>query len=120
MRTCQTRRSRFLALAFRVVVSLILFQTSPPESCFFTISITRVPHNAPPITDSSFDSKSFFLLRNHHLHLQPPFLIFTLGPTFSFLFFSLWAFFLSTHFLLDFQFPFPHFTVFTPLCFFIF
>lgn len=47
--TCQTRRRRFLALALRVVVSFILFQTSPPESCFFTISITLVPQNAPPI-----------------------------------------------------------------------
>jgi len=52
--TCQTRRRRFLALALRVVVSLILFQRSPPESCFFTISITRVPHNAPPICQILF------------------------------------------------------------------
>lgn len=45
--TCQTRRMRFLALALRVVVSLILFHTRPPESCFFTSSMTRVPQNAP-------------------------------------------------------------------------
>lgn len=48
-RTCQTRRRRFLALALRVGVSLILFHTRPPESCFFTISITLVPQNAPAI-----------------------------------------------------------------------
>lgn len=45
--TCQTRRRRVLALALRVGVSLIRFQRRPPESCFFTISITRVPQNAP-------------------------------------------------------------------------
>ena len=45
--TCQTRRRRVLALALRVEVSLIRFQMRPPESCFFTISITRVPQNAP-------------------------------------------------------------------------
>lgn len=46
-RTCQTRRRRFLALALRVEVSLILFQRRPPESCFFTNSSTLVPQNAP-------------------------------------------------------------------------
>ena len=48
--TCQTLRRRFLALALRVEVSLILFHTKPPESCFFTISITLVPQNAPTIS----------------------------------------------------------------------
>lgn len=46
-RTCQTRRRRFLALALRVEVSLILFHRRPPESCFFKISRTLVPQNAP-------------------------------------------------------------------------
>lgn len=58
IRTCQTRCRRFLALALRVEVSLILFQTRPPESCFFTISITLVPQNAPippPAISSSPD-----------------------------------------------------------------
>lgn len=44
---CQTRSMRFLALALRVVVSFILFHSRPDESCFFTISITLLPQNAP-------------------------------------------------------------------------
>lgn len=43
-----------MALALRVEVSLILFQTRPPESCFFTISSTLVPQNAPQAVDIDF------------------------------------------------------------------
>ena len=47
-RTCQSLLRRFLALFFRVVVSLMRFHSRPGPSFLFTTSSARVAQNAPP------------------------------------------------------------------------